>query len=102
MNFIMGLPLSACKYDSIWVVVDRFTKSTHFILVHTNYKVEKYAKLYIARMLCLHGVPKSVISSKGPRFVTHFQEQLHASLGTHLIHSSAYHSQIDGQTEIVN
>jgi hypothetical protein len=44
MNFIMGLPLSACKYDSIWVVVDRFTKSTHFILVHTNYKVEKYAK----------------------------------------------------------
>jgi hypothetical protein len=88
----VGLPLSSCKFDSIWVIVDRFTKSTHFILVHTNYRAEKYAELYIARILYLHGVPKTIISDRGPQFIARFWEQLHASLGTHLIHSSAYHS----------
>jgi hypothetical protein len=62
MNLIMGLPLSACKFDSIWVIVDWFTKSAHFIPVHTNYRVEKYAELYIARILCLHSVPRTIIS----------------------------------------
>jgi hypothetical protein len=62
MDFIVGLPLTARKFDSIWVIVDRLTKSTHFIPVHTNYNVQKYAGIYIAHMLCLHGVPKSIIS----------------------------------------
>jgi hypothetical protein len=62
MNFIVGLPLSTRKFDSIWVIVDWFTKSAHFIPVHTNYMVEKYAELYIAHILCLHGVPKTIIS----------------------------------------
>jgi hypothetical protein len=66
MNFIMGLPLSACKFDSIWVIVDRLTKYTYFILVHTYYRAEKYTELYIARILCLHGVPKTIISNRGP------------------------------------
>jgi hypothetical protein len=48
MNFIMGLPLTAHKFDSIWVIVDRFTKSAHFILINTTYKVQKYAEIYIA------------------------------------------------------
>jgi hypothetical protein len=64
--------------------------------------VEKYAEIYIARVLCLHGVPKTIISDRGSQFVARFWEQLHASLGTHLIHSSAYHPQTDGQTERVN
>jgi hypothetical protein len=62
MDFIMGLPLSAHKFDSIWVIVDLFTKSAHFILVQTNYRDEKYAELYIAHILCLHVVPKTIIS----------------------------------------
>jgi hypothetical protein len=62
MDFIMGLPLSARMFDSNRVIVDRFTKSAHFILVHTNYWAKKYAELYIARILCLHGVPKTIIS----------------------------------------
>jgi hypothetical protein len=66
MDFIMGLPLSARKFDSIWVIMDRFTKSAHFILVHTNYRAEKYIELYIAHILCLHGVPKTIISDRGP------------------------------------
>jgi hypothetical protein len=57
MDFIMGLPLTAHKYDSIWVIADRFMKSAHFIPVHTHYKAKRYAYLYIERILCLHGVP---------------------------------------------
>jgi hypothetical protein len=56
MDFIVGLPLTAHKFDSIWVIVDRLTKSAHFVPVHTKYRVDKYAKIYIARVLCLHGV----------------------------------------------
>jgi hypothetical protein len=62
INFIVGLPPSAHKFDSIWVIVDRFTKSAHFIPVHTNYMAKKYTELYIARILCLHGVSKTIIS----------------------------------------
>jgi transposase InsO family protein len=64
--------------------------------------VEKYAEIYIAHVLCLHGVPKMIVSNQGSQFIAHFWEQLHVSLGTHLIHSSAYHPQTDGQTERVN
>jgi hypothetical protein len=91
MNFIVGLPFTSCKFDSIWVIVDRLTKSAHFIPVNTTYKVQKYAEIYIARVLCLHGVLKTIISDRGSLFVAHFCEQLHASLGTRLIHSLAYH-----------
>jgi hypothetical protein len=91
MNFTVGLPMTAHKFDSIWVIVDRLSKSTHFITVNTNYKVQKYAEIYIARMLYLHGVPKRIISDRGSQFIARFWEQLHASFGTHLIHSSAYH-----------
>jgi hypothetical protein len=82
--------------------VDRLSKSAHFIPIHTNYNVQKYARNYIAHMICLHGVPKMIISDQGSQFVARFEKQLHASLGTHLIHSSAYHPQTDGQTERVN
>jgi hypothetical protein len=102
MNFIVGLPLTDRKFNSIRVIVDRLNKSAHFILVHTFYRVAKYAKLYIARILCLHEVPKTIISDQGLQFVARFWEQLHASLGTHLIHISAYHPQTNGQTERVN
>jgi hypothetical protein len=92
MDFIVGLPLTAHKFDSIWVIIDRLIKSAHFIPVHTKYRVEKYAEIYIAHVLCLHEVPKTIISDRGSQFIAHFWEQLHASLRTHLIHNSAYHS----------
>jgi hypothetical protein len=72
MDFIVGLPLSARKFNSIWVIIDRLTKFAHFILVHTYYRAEKYIELYIAHILCLHGVPKTIISDQGPQFVAHF------------------------------
>ena len=102
MDFIVGLPRTQKGYDSIWVVVDRLTKSVHFLAVNTIYRAKRYAELYINHILCLHGVPKTIISDRGTQFVACFWEQLHASLGTHLIRSSAYHPQTDGQMERIN
>jgi hypothetical protein len=65
MDFIVGLPMMACKFDSIWVIVDRLSKSAHFIPINTNYKVQKYAEIYIAHVLCLHRVLKMIISNQG-------------------------------------
>ena len=89
-------------YDSIWVIVDRLTKSAHFLPVKTTYLTKQYAELYMDRILCLHGVPKTIISDRGTQFIACFWEQLHACWGTYLIRSSAYHPQTDGQTERIN
>jgi hypothetical protein len=62
MDFIVGLPLTGRKFNSIWVIIDRLTKSSHSISVHTFYRAEKYAELYVSRILCLHGVSKTIIS----------------------------------------
>jgi hypothetical protein len=102
IDFVVGLPMTTHKFDSIWVIVDQLSKSAHFIPVNTNYRVQKYAGIYIAHVLCLHGVPKMIISDRGSQFVARYWEQLFASLETHLIHSSTYHPQTDGQTERVN
>jgi hypothetical protein len=101
MDFIVGLPRTAKGYDSIWVIVDRLTKIAHFLPVKTYYPVLTYAELYIARILSLHGVPKTIVLDCGPQFVSKFWKELRKSLGTKLLHSSAYHPQTSGQTERV-
>jgi hypothetical protein len=63
MNFIVGLPRTPAGYDSIWVIVDRLTKVAHFIPVRTNYTGAKLAELYMARIVCLHGVPKKIVQT---------------------------------------
>jgi hypothetical protein len=65
MDFNVGLPLTASKFDSIWVIVERLKRSTQFILINTSYKVQKYAEIYIARVLCLHRVLKMIIFDRG-------------------------------------
>jgi len=102
MDFIAGLPRTQKGYDSIWVIVDRLIKTAHFIPIRTRYSMKTYAELYISRIVCLHGVPKTITSDRGPQFVARFWEQLQESLGTKLIHSSAYHPQTSGQVERVN
>jgi hypothetical protein len=102
MDFIAGLPRTRTGYDSIWVVVDRLTKATHFILVKTTYNCAVLAGLYMSRIVCLHGVPKKIVSNRGTQFTSHFLQQLHEALGTHLKFSSAYHPQTNGQTERTN
>ena len=96
MDFIVGLPKTSQHHDSIWIIFDRLTKTAHFIPVHTEYRVRKYAEIYLDRIVCLHGVPKTIISDRGTQFIARFWEQLQEALGTKLIRSSAYHPQIDG------
>jgi transposase InsO family protein len=96
MDFIVGLPRTTKGYDCIWVIVDRLTKIAHFLRVKTDHSVAVYAPLYIACILSLHGVPKTIVSDRGPQFVAKFWEALHKSLGTKLLHSSAYHPQTSG------
>jgi hypothetical protein len=91
MDFIVGLPKTARGCDSIWVIVDRLTKAAHFLPVKTRDPVITYAKLYIDRILRLHGVPNTIIFDRGTQFVSKFWKCLHESLGTKLLHSTAYH-----------
>ena len=102
MDFVVGLPNTSQKHDSIWVIVDRLTKTAHFIPVNTTYSAKKYAEIYLDQIIRLHGVPKTIIFYRGAQFIAHFWEQLQESLGTKLIRSSAYHPQTDGQTERIN
>jgi hypothetical protein len=77
MDFIVGLPLTTRKKDSIRVIVDRLTKTAHFIAVHTTYSVQKYVELYMDQIVRLHGIPKTIIFDRGTQFVARFWEQLH-------------------------
>nr|GEW05235.1 reverse transcriptase domain-containing protein [Tanacetum cinerariifolium] len=86
-------------YDSIWVIVDRLTKSAHFILVNEKFKMERLTRLYLKEIVCRHGVPVSIISDRDPRFASNFWRSLQKSLGINLDMSTAYHPQTDGQSE---
>ncbi|KAE8668680.1 Detected protein of unknown function [Hibiscus syriacus] len=99
MDFVAGLPLTPNKRDSIWVIVDRLTKSAHFIPVRTDFSMDKYAELYIREIIRLHGIPVSIISDRDPRFTSRFWKSLHGALGTRLNFSTAFHPQTDGQSE---
>ena len=72
MDFIVGLPKTSKGYDSIWVIVDRLTKSTHFLPMKTIYRAQHYAELYISRIMSLHGVPRTIISDSGAQFIARF------------------------------
>jgi hypothetical protein len=102
MDFIVGLPRTQVGYDSIWVIVDRLTKVAHFIPIKTTYSGAKLADLYMSRIVCLHGVPKKIVSNRGSQFTSKFCEKHHESMDTKLNFSSEYHPHMDGQTERTN
>ncbi|GJT23707.1 putative reverse transcriptase domain-containing protein [Tanacetum coccineum] len=99
MDFITKLPRTPSGYDSIWVIVDRLTKSAHFILMNEKYKMEKLTRLYLKEIVCRHGVPVSIISDRDPRFTSRFWRSFQKSLGINLDMSTAYHPKTDGQSE---
>nr|KYP37777.1 Transposon Ty3-I Gag-Pol polyprotein [Cajanus cajan] len=99
MDFVVGLPKTVKNLDAIWVIVDRLTKSAHFIPINIRYFLHRLTRLYISEIVRLHGVPTSIVSDRDPRFTSRFWESLHKALGTKLRLSSAYHPQTDGQTE---
>ena len=70
MDFVVDLPRTSKGYDSIWVIVDRLTKSAHFIPVDTNYIARKYAEIYFDQIVTLHGVSLTIISDRGSVFVS--------------------------------
>jgi len=88
MDFIVGLPRTQMGYDSIWVIVDRLTKVAHYIPMKTTYSG---AKLYMERIVCLHAVPKKIVSDRGTQFTSHLWQKLHESMDKKLNFSSAYH-----------
>ena len=72
MDFVVGLPVTGRKYDSVWVVVDRLTKSAHFLPVRTDYSLDKLVELDIREIVRLHGIPISIISDRDSRFTSRF------------------------------
>jgi hypothetical protein len=101
MDFITGLPKSKGK-GGIMVIVDRLTKYAHFCALSHPFKASTVATTFMETVQKLHGSPKIIVSDKDPIFTRHFWTKLFSCLGTQLAHSSSYHHQSDGQTEIVN
>jgi len=92
MDFVVGLPRTLQKFDSIWVIVDRLTKFAHFLPINIRYSLEKLTKLFIGEIVRLHGIPTSIIFYMDPRFTSKFWGSLPQVLGTKLHLSSAYHA----------
>ncbi|GJY92055.1 putative reverse transcriptase domain-containing protein [Tanacetum coccineum] len=99
MDFITKLPKTTNGYDTIWVIVDRLTKSAHFLPMRENDPMEKLMRLYMKEVVTRHGVPVSIISDRDGRFTSLFWKALHEALGTRLDMSTAYHPETDGQSE---
>ncbi|GJW73178.1 reverse transcriptase domain-containing protein [Tanacetum coccineum] len=99
MDFITKLPKTKSGHDTIWVIVDRLTKSAHFLAMREDYSTERLAKLYIDEIVARHGVPVSIISDRDGRFTSRCWQTVQKALGTRLDMSTAYHPQTDGQSE---
>ena len=102
MDFVDGLPKSRRGNESIWVIVDRLTKSAHFIPLPVTRDVRLLCGKYIQEVVRLHGVPLSIVSDRDTLFTSRFWKGLQEAMGTDLAMSTAYHPQTDGQTERVN
>ena len=99
MDFVTHLPRTPQRHDVVWVIVDRLTKSAHFLAVRMTFTLERFYRLYIREIVRLHGVPVSIVLDRDPRFTTHFWKSFQKAMGTRLTMSTAFHPQIDGQSE---
>ncbi|GJS03091.1 putative reverse transcriptase domain-containing protein [Tanacetum coccineum] len=99
MDFVTKLPRTSSRHDSIWVIVDRLTKSAHFLPMREDYKMDMLARIYLTEIVARHGVTILIISDRDSRFTSRFWQSMQEALGTRLDMSTAYHPQIDGQRE---
>ncbi|GJY70008.1 reverse transcriptase domain-containing protein [Tanacetum coccineum] len=99
MDFITNLPKSSQGFDTIWMIVDRLTKSAHFLPIRENDPLDKLARLYLNRIVARHGIPVSIICDRDGRFTLNFWKSFQKALGTELSMSTAYHPEIDRQSE---
>ncbi|KAI3715505.1 hypothetical protein L6452_22489 [Arctium lappa] len=100
MDFMTKLPKTLRGHDTIWVIVDRLTKSAHFLAMRETLPMDKLAKLYIDEVVSRHGIPLSIVSDRDNRFTSNFWDGFQKELGTRVKLSTAYHPQTDGQSEI--
>ncbi|GJS91566.1 putative reverse transcriptase domain-containing protein [Tanacetum coccineum] len=99
MDFVTKLPKTSTGQDTIWVIVDRITKSAHFLPMKETDSMEKLTRQYLKEVVSRHGVPVLIISDRDSKFTSHFWKSLNKALGTQLDMSTAYHPQTDGQSE---
>ncbi|KAD4385555.1 hypothetical protein E3N88_25724 [Mikania micrantha] len=99
MDLITKLPKTRKGFDTIWVIVDRLTKSAHFLPIRETYSSDKMAEIYVREVVSRHGVPVTIISDRDTRFTSRFWRNFQEELGTKLLLSTAYHPQTDGQSE---
>ncbi|GJS78021.1 putative reverse transcriptase domain-containing protein [Tanacetum coccineum] len=99
MDFMTKLPRTSSWHDTIWVIVERLTKSAHFLPMREDYKMDRLPRLYLNEIVARHCVPISIISDRDSRFTSRFWQSMQEALGTRLDMSTAYHPQIDGQSE---
>ncbi|GJV03426.1 putative reverse transcriptase domain-containing protein [Tanacetum coccineum] len=99
MDFVTKLPRTQSGNDTIWVIVDRLTKSAHFLPMRETDPMDKLAKLYLKEVVTRHGIPVSIICDRDPRFTSNFWRSFQKAMGTRLDMSTAYHPETDGQSE---
>ncbi|KAL8108994.1 hypothetical protein AgCh_025188 [Apium graveolens] len=99
MDFVVGLPKTRANHDAIWVIIDRLTKSAHFLPINERYSLERLVKLYLDEIVTKYGVHVSIVSDRDPRFNSRFWTKFQECLGMKLNMSTAYHPQTDGQSE---
>ena len=96
LNFVSGFPLAQRKHDVVWVIVDRLTKSAHFLPVRLDYSMDRLAELYVSEIFRLHGIPVSIVFDRDPRFTSRFWKELQSTFGTRLNFITAFHPQTNG------
>ena len=99
MDFVSGFPTTSSGQDAIWVIVDRLTKTAHFLPIRLAQSVDSLSRIYIREIVRLHGVPSSIVSDRDPRFTSRFWRHLQQALGSDLLFSTSFHPQTDGQSE---
>ncbi|GKF94400.1 putative reverse transcriptase domain-containing protein, partial [Tanacetum coccineum] len=96
MDFVTKLHRTSSGHDTVWVIVDRLTKSAYFLPMREDYKMERLARLYLNEIVARHGVPILIISDRDNHFTSRFWQSMQEALGTRLDMSTAYHPQTDG------
>ena len=99
MDFVTHLPRTSQGHDVVWVIMDRLTKSAHFLAMRMAFTLEKFYRLYMREIVWLHGVSVCIVSNRDPKFTAHFWKSFQQVMGTQLMMNTVFYTQTDGQSE---